>query len=578
MTSMEGIMGLTKGTGTFAEDNLVYAGGGHTVLEFPDEESAVSFGRVFSRRVHEYFPDADLFIRTVPYNDQLKPGENLEELTKALERKKSVRRASFHQGSFGIEKIQTDTLKPDRQGTAEQKAVRIEIVGHEREFSRALLPDGYTVSYKFENLDVGRYKVRSKYNTTTYDLTLRYATEDRAKDSDGYKISDDGDIEVSDKSENSKGILLSREVLSAPNMDIGLLPRSTFGFSMKKYITRIDLTNAGEFNTKLYNNESTVNLSILNPNRFNAKVYYGISLTNNSSIAGIIDLVEEDIPDGMIFDKSLEENKNWYAISDKILRTDALKDIIIKPGETKYLQIVLYVPERNDAGTFINTASIVEMRPYDPQLSSDYNYSNDNDYVIGDALSFAGVNWHVINNVNGNLTLLADSGTIDQKQAHNSTPYRWSESSINYYINNDWLTMNNVNAPILIDDAMCDDASGLPGGSFGGIPNSMNSSGCVSGAYTLSKIRLLSREEFEMVKARNLSDYSWLYGEKDYWLTNSIDSELAHNEYGVNTNADVTNLAGYVNHTTGLVNSKTSTSNLEVRPVIEIATYNIIPE
>ena len=433
-------------------------------------------------------------------------------------------------------------------------------------------------NYKFENLDVGRYKVRSKYNTTTYDLTLRYATEDRAKDSDGYKISDDGDIEVSDKSENSKGILLSREVLSAPNMDIGLLPRSTFGFSMKKYITRIDLTNAGEFNTKLYNNESTVNLSILNPNRFNAKVYYGISLTNNSSIAGIIDLVEEDIPDGMIFDKSLEENKNWYAISDKILRTDALKDIIIKPGETKYLQIVLYVPERNDAGTFINTASIVEMRPYDPQLSSDYNYSNDNDYVIGDALSFAGVNWHVINNVNGNLTLLADSGTIDQKQAHNSTPYKWSESSINYYINNDWLTMNNVNAPILIDDAMCDDASGLPGGSFGGIPNSMNSSGCVSGAYTLSKIRLLSREEFEMVKARNLSDYSWLYGEKDYWLTNSIDSELAHNEYGVNTNADVTNLAGYVNHTTGLVNSKTSTSNLEVRPVIEIATYNIIPE
>ena len=156
MTSMEGIMGLTKGTGTFAEDNLVYAGGGHTVLEFPDEESAVSFGRVFSRRVHEYFPDADLFIRTVPYNDQLKPGENLEELTKALERKKSVRRASFHQGSFGIEKIQTDTLKPDRQGTAEQKAVRIEIDGHEREFSRALLPDGYTVSYKFENLGGSR--------------------------------------------------------------------------------------------------------------------------------------------------------------------------------------------------------------------------------------------------------------------------------------------------------------------------------------------------------------------------------------------------------------------------------------
>ena len=83
---------------------------------------------------------------------------------------------------------------------------------------------------------------------------------------------------------------------------------------------------------------------------------------------------------------------------------------------------------------------------------------------------------------------------------------------------------------------MCDDASGLPAGSLGGIPNSMNLYGCISGSATLSKIRLLSREEFEKVKTLNLSDYSWLYGSKDYWLTNSIDSELSHNEYGVNTN------------------------------------------
>ena len=152
MTSLEGIKKLTNGTGTFTDNNLVYAGGGHTVLEFSDENNAVSFGRVYTRKVHEDFPDAELFIRTIPYNYDLKPGENLEELTKALERKKSVRRASFHQGSFGIERIQSDTLKPERQVTEEQKAIQSEIDEQERKFSKGLLPKGYALSYKFENL------------------------------------------------------------------------------------------------------------------------------------------------------------------------------------------------------------------------------------------------------------------------------------------------------------------------------------------------------------------------------------------------------------------------------------------
>ena len=432
--------------------------------------------------------------------------------------------------------------------------------------------------YKFENLDVGRYKLRSKYNASVYDLTLRYATEDRSKDSDAYKVDNDGTIEISDKSETSRGISLTRTVTSQPNMDIGLLPRTTFGFEMKKYITRIELNNNGVPSINTYNNESIVNLSVQRPSTFSAKVYYGISLTNNSSIAGMINLVEEDIPEGMIFDQTLEENQDWFVIDKNLLQTEALKDIIIKPGETKYLQLVLYVPERDKAGVFINNASVIDMKAYDPQLSPDQAYTNNYDYNVGDPVSFAGVNWHVVRNNNGIITLLADSGSISTKLPHDATPYKWSNSYINNAINTEWLTYTNINASILVDDIMCDDASGLPGGSYGGIPDTMNPYGCVSGAYSLSKVRLLSREEFDYVKSLNLVDYSWLYGNRDYWLTNAIDSDLSHNEYGVNTNADVTNLAGYVNHTTGMVGTKISTSELEVRPVIEISTYNIIPE
>ena len=52
--------------------------------------------------------------------------------------------------------------------------------------------------YMFKDLDVGRYKIRANYNSSLYDLTLRYATEDTTKDSDGYKV-DDNIIEISNK-------------------------------------------------------------------------------------------------------------------------------------------------------------------------------------------------------------------------------------------------------------------------------------------------------------------------------------------------------------------------------------------
>lgn len=96
------------------EDNLVYSGGGHTVLEFPKREQAVAFTRVVTTAIRREFFDIEIFATTTEYDDKKTPGENLKELTKALERKKSERRAAFHQGSFGVEQIDTNTLKPIR--------------------------------------------------------------------------------------------------------------------------------------------------------------------------------------------------------------------------------------------------------------------------------------------------------------------------------------------------------------------------------------------------------------------------------------------------------------------------------
>jgi hypothetical protein len=96
------------------KENLVYSGGGHTVLEFVDMDEAKKFNKFITRKIYEEYPDIALFVKNMEYDEKLNPGENLKELTKALEKKKSLRKAAFHQGSFGVERIDVNTLNPVR--------------------------------------------------------------------------------------------------------------------------------------------------------------------------------------------------------------------------------------------------------------------------------------------------------------------------------------------------------------------------------------------------------------------------------------------------------------------------------
>lgn len=94
------------------EQNLVYSGGGHTVLEFDTEEKAKQFAFEVSKAVKQEFHEIELFIRIMKYMDDKRPGENLRLLSEELEKKKSIRKASFHQGTFGVEKADAALRRP----------------------------------------------------------------------------------------------------------------------------------------------------------------------------------------------------------------------------------------------------------------------------------------------------------------------------------------------------------------------------------------------------------------------------------------------------------------------------------
>lgn len=94
-------------------ENFVYAGGGHTVLQFESEAKAKEFNFRLTKAVHLLYPDAELFAAVKEYIADQSPAENLKALKEKLEKKKAFRRASFHQGTFGVEKLHTGTKNPE---------------------------------------------------------------------------------------------------------------------------------------------------------------------------------------------------------------------------------------------------------------------------------------------------------------------------------------------------------------------------------------------------------------------------------------------------------------------------------
>lgn len=449
--------------------------------------------------------------------------------------------------------------------------------------------------YIFKNLDVGRYKIRASYNKEAYDLALRYATIDTAVDSDAYKISE-GVVEISNKRipNESDGIKLTREIETADNMNIGLVPRSTFGFNIDKFITKVDLTYNNTLETHEYLNQKLVKEDVRSSLNAYAKVYYGIRIDNKSTSAGYVKLINENIPNGAVFDSNDPINKDWFYTNGQ-LQNISLANDLIEPGDSRYLTIALNIPPQKEYRSYVNTVTILDIEPYNPQELAPDTTPNSNTYEVGEAVTYAGVNWHVIGTETvgdeQHVTLLADSDDSNMEMAHTTTDndtYKWSDSLINKYINSSYLASNNLNTPILIDNSICDDASGLPVASYGGTLRADGT--CQSGVYTTSKVRLLTEAEFGKLTSSetHLSDLSWLYGNKDFWLQNSVFVPQDHDVYGrINDITVVKNLAKFLNKNDGTVQTGYSTnksewkrSNLrkEVRPVITISNKNIIAE
>ncbi|MCD8109619.1 MAG: hypothetical protein LUE14_05910 [Clostridiales bacterium] len=135
-----------------AERNEVYCGGGHAILEFDDHETATGFVRRITGEARRRFPGLELFASVLPCENE-PSAESIIQLIQKLEIKKSVRRASFSQGSFGVEQVES----------VSRNAVILKINGQKYEpyipediLDRQVYPGGYERAFSFENLGVDK--------------------------------------------------------------------------------------------------------------------------------------------------------------------------------------------------------------------------------------------------------------------------------------------------------------------------------------------------------------------------------------------------------------------------------------
>lgn len=93
---------------------LVYAGGGHTILQFPDRETARQCMGQITETAMRQFPGMELFARLMDYRDELAPGDNLKELSRLLEEKKALRHSAFYGLPTGLERQSETDFRPQR--------------------------------------------------------------------------------------------------------------------------------------------------------------------------------------------------------------------------------------------------------------------------------------------------------------------------------------------------------------------------------------------------------------------------------------------------------------------------------
>jgi uncharacterized repeat protein (TIGR01451 family) len=158
------------------------------------------------------------------------------------------------------------------------------------------------------------------------------------------------------------------------DIDIDKVKVKYFDLSLKKWVTQaIVIENGKETITETGHTGDEdpepvvkVDLKSKKINKVTVKFKYKIKVTNEGEVEGYVKEIKDYIPDGLKF--VAEDNPNWTAISDNVVTTDQAKDLLLKPGESTTVEIVL---------TWVNGTQNLGLKVNWAEISKDYNDYDD---------------------------------------------------------------------------------------------------------------------------------------------------------------------------------------------------------
>lgn len=234
--------------------------------------------------------------------------------------------------------------------------------------------------YLLENVIPGEYYIKFEYDNTKYQVT------DYKKE--GINADRNSDAIVSNYKAVTDKIKVTDTSIS--DIDIGLVRAGIFDLSLDTNINRVIVQNDNETNTYEMENSKLAKVDI-NPkyaNSSNIYVEYTVTVANKGEIAGYVKRIVDYLPNGLTLDTDM--NPNWYVAANGNAYNQELEDVLIQPGESRTVTIVLTKQMTEDGTGIINNTFEID-QTYNEYAISDIDSTEGNSAQGEDDISTADI-------------------------------------------------------------------------------------------------------------------------------------------------------------------------------------------
>lgn len=244
-------------------------------------------------------------------------------------------------------------------------------------------------AYMFNNVKQGKYTVIFLYDSSNYSPTAyRKEGVSSSQNSDAIDatIVYEGKTQIAGVTEE---IVVTDENIF--DIDLGITEDAKFDLSLDKVVESITVNNSKNTTEHNYNGKlAKIDFEAKYATSSSMVVKYKFTIKNEGGVAGYVKKLADYLPKELKFNSEL--NPDWYEGKDGVIYNNSLANVLINPGESKEITLLLTKNMNSeDFGLINNSAEIYETSNDYGLLDVDSTPANkvekEDDYSTADVLT-----------------------------------------------------------------------------------------------------------------------------------------------------------------------------------------------